>query len=92
MNVVIVLWEQPCRDQVIVAGEWIDDIIVIRHGDLDRGRLISSTVPQRCARSPCLVYATGKDDEASATDLHGGEKQSQRDRGIDPESVEDVEE
>ena len=33
-----------------------------------------------------------EDDEASATDLHGGEKQSQRDRGTDPESVEDVEE
>ena len=33
-----------------------------------------------------------EDDEASATDLHGGEKQSQRDRGIDPESVEETQE
>ena len=33
-----------------------------------------------------------EDDEASATDLHGGEKQSQRDRGTDPESVEETQE
>ena len=33
-----------------------------------------------------------EDDEASATDLHGREKQSQRDRGIDPESVEETQE
>ena len=33
-----------------------------------------------------------EDDEASATDLHGGENQSQRDRGTDPESVEETQE
>ena len=31
-----------------------------------------------------------EDDEASTTDLHGEEKQSQRDRGTDPESVEET--
>ena len=33
-----------------------------------------------------------EDDEASSTDLHGGEKQSQRDRGIDLEPVEETQE
>ena len=33
-----------------------------------------------------------EDDEASTTDLHGGEKQSQRDRGPDPELVEETQE
>lgn len=56
MYPVIIIGWQPTRDQVIIDGPLIDDIIVIRHGDHNCGGLISSPVPQRCAQSPCLLY------------------------------------
>jgi hypothetical protein len=56
-DVVIVLRDQPGRDEVIVASEGI--VIRLFHGDLDHGRPISSTVPQRCAAPPSSVYARG---------------------------------
>ena len=72
---------QPCRNQVLVADDRIDDI-VIRHRALGCGRQLSSPVPQRCACDRLARSMPQLEDEASATDLQKKKVRTQKDERV----------
>jgi len=58
LGVIIVLRCQAYRDQIVIADERLDDLIIsTSHGALNREGL-SSTVPQRCMGPHWSLYAT----------------------------------